>query len=99
MTMSNTLTPELPRPAALCSMRLLAWEVEIHDMRCICFAATKAKAQWLATKSYWEAYGRRQGEWPRAKAWRAERHDNSRLALETRQQAWSEDYVANTQSR
>ena len=78
---------------------LLAWEVEINDMRCICFAATKPKAQWLAVKSYWSAFGRRFGEWPRAKAWRAERYDKSRLATETRQQAWSEDYVANTQSR
>jgi hypothetical protein len=56
-------------------------------------ATTKAKAQWIAVKSYWEAYGRRHGEWPRARAVRAERYDNSHLRLEKRQQAWSEDYV------
>jgi hypothetical protein len=98
MTMESTTTLERPNAPAVASSALLAWEVEIHDMRCICFAPTKAKAQWIATKSYWEAYGRT-GQWPRARAWRAERHDKSRLALKTRQQAWSEDYVLNTQSR
>ncbi len=42
---------------------LLAWEVEIHSMSCVVFAATKAKARWTAVKSYWEAFGRGQG-WP-----------------------------------
>jgi len=71
---------------------VLAWDVEIHDLHCIVFAETKAKAQWVATKSYWEAYGRRKGEWPRARAVRAPRHDNSRLGLEP-PKAYSEDYV------
>jgi hypothetical protein len=85
--------------AAVGSTPRLAWEVEINSMTCICFATTKAKAQWIATKSYWEAYGRRLGVWPRAKAWRKERYDKSRLATETHQQAWSRDHVENTQSR
>lgn len=71
---------------------LLAWEVEIHDMTCIVFAVTKKKAQWLATKSYWEAYGRRKGEWPRAKACRATRYDESPLRFQE-QKAYGEDYV------
>lgn len=70
---------------------LVAWEVEIHDMRCICFARSKAKAQWIATKSYWEAYGR--NGWPRARAWRAERHDKSPRRLEPGQRAYREDCV------
>lgn len=72
---------------------LLAWEVEIHSMTCIVFAASKAKAQMIATKSYWDAYGRRKGEWPRAKAWRVERYDESAVRFEKPQRAWTEDYV------
>jgi len=83
-------------PAVLCS-DLLAWEVEIHSMRCICFAPTKAKAQWLATKSYWEAYGK--NGWPRARAWRAEHYDKSALRFHERQQAWSEDHVLSASTR
>lgn len=99
MTMESTTTLERPSDSAVASSDLLAWEVEIHSMRCICFAATKAKAQWLATKSYWDAYGRRKGEWPRARAWRAERHDKSALRFETRQKAWGEDHVLGCPSR
>ena len=69
----------------------LAWEVEIHSMSCIVFATTKAKAQYIATKSYWDAYGK--NGWPRAKAKRAERYDDSPLKSNTKQRAWSEDYV------
>ncbi len=72
---------------------LLAWTVEISDMTCVVFAATRAKAQWVATHSYWEAYGRR--EWPRAKAWRAKPYDKSRLRFE-RPRAWCEDFVMGT---
>lgn len=54
----NEPKPNEPTGTAVRSSDLLAWEVEIHSMRCICFAATKAKAQWLATKSYWDAYGK-----------------------------------------
>lgn len=42
---------------------LPAWEVEIHYMSCIVFAPTKAKARWIAVKSYWSAFGRRPN-WP-----------------------------------
>lgn len=77
----------------------LAWEVEINSMVCVCFASTKAKAQWLATKSYWEAYGRRKGEWPRAVASRAPQYDQSALRFEKRQNAWSPDYVLGYPSR
>ena len=58
----------------------VAWEVEINGLRCVVFAITQRKAQWIATKHYWNAFGRgRKGEWPRAKAWREPRHDNSAL--------------------
>ncbi len=73
--------------------KVLAWEVELNDMRCFVFAITKAKAQWKAVQAYWEAYGRRKGEWPRAVAFRAQRYDNHSLRLEKRQQAWTEDYL------
>ena len=74
------------------SLAPLAWQVELHDMRCIVFAATKAKAQWIATKSYWNAFGRRKGEWPRAVAARAPRHDNARLRFDP-PKTYAEEYV------
>lgn len=85
----TALAPTTTEPDA---SDLLAWEVDIRSSTCIVFAATKAKAQWLATKSYWDAYGRRKGEWSRAKAWRAERHDQSALRFQE-SKAYSEDYV------
>ena len=69
---------------------LLAWEVEIHAMKCIVFTTTKAKAQWLAVKAYWEAYSR--DGWPQAKAIRAERYDTSALRNQGRR-AWCPEYV------
>ena len=72
------------------SETMLAWEVEIHAMTCIVFATTKAKAQWIATSAYWEAFER--NGWPRAKAWRAERYDASALRNQGRR-AWSPEYV------
>lgn len=68
----------------------VAWMVEIQDRTCIVFASTKAKAQWIATSGYWEAYGKNMG-WPRAVAWRAKvydrcvlRHGNVRAYSEER---------------
>lgn len=68
----------------------VAWSVEIHSMTCIVFATTKAKAQWIATKSYWEAYTR--NGWPRAVATRCERFDKSPLRNEP-PRAWCPDVV------
>lgn len=75
--------------------QIVAWTVEIKSMTCVVFAATKPKAQWIATKAYWEAYGRRKGEWTRAVAWRAKPYDQSRLRFEP-PKAWCEDYVMDT---
>lgn len=76
----------------------LAWEVEINSMSCIVFAPTKPKARWIAVKSYWEAgYGRGNGTWPSGvHAARVPMFDKSRIARETRQQAWGRDYVLGT---
>ena len=59
-------------------------------MTCIVFAATKAKAKWLAVKAYWDAYGR--DGWPRPTAGRAERYDDSALRFREAR-AWTEDFV------
>jgi len=88
----NTSGVQPALPGAGGSVILLAWEVEIRGLRCIAFAATKAKAQWIATKGYWDAYGRRKGEWPRADAKRAPRHDNARLKHDG-PKTYSEEYV------
>ena len=80
------------RQGAVGSTGALAWHVEIDSSSCVVFAATKAKAQWIATKSYWNAgYGRHK-VWPRAKAFRAERHDQSVLRF-MQPRAWIEEYV------
>lgn len=68
----------------------LAWFVEIHSLTCVVFAHTKAKAQWIATKSYWKAYGR--NGWPRANARRAPQYDKSCLRTHS-PKAFSEYYV------
>jgi len=70
----------------------VAWKVDINYMTCVVFAATKPKARWIAVKSYRDAFGRRLGEWPRAKAWRAPQYDRSSLRFEP-PKAWCEDYV------
>ena len=70
----------------------VAWKVEIHNMTCIVFATTKRKAQWIATKSYWEAYGNN-GVWPRAVAWRCPQYDDSPVKDRVERRAWCEDYV------
>lgn len=74
--------------------KLVAWRVEIDSSSCIAFALTKAKAQWVATKSYWEAYGK--GQWPRARAWREPRFDLSSLRFQT-PRAYTEESVLNSQ--
>jgi hypothetical protein len=81
---NDSNTDELP---------VVAWTVEIHSMTCVVFATTKAKAQWLATKSFWDAFGN--VGWPGAKAFRAEPYDKSRLRLE-KGKAWQEGYVIET---
>ena len=92
-------TESMPAEVAVISSPLLAWDVELHDMHCICFATTKAKAQWLATKAYWEAYGRGCGNWPRAHAVRAPHYDRCSLKDQQPQRAWTEDHVRNYPSR
>ena len=64
-TAENTVTSAAP---------VVAWEVEIHYMTCIVFAATKAKAKWAAVKAYWDAYGRN-GTWPHCNIARRPLHD------------------------
>ena len=70
---------------------LLAWEVELRSHICIVFAATKSKAQWIATKAYWEAYGNNEG-WPRAVAFRRPDLDNSKLRFD-QPRAYGPEYV------
>ena len=53
----------------------VAWEVEINCLSCVVFAATKAKAKWLAVKSYWDAYSRTQA-WPHTSVARRPEYDH-----------------------
>ena len=69
---------------------LVAWEVDIRSHTCIVFASTKVKAQWIATKAYWEAYDR--NGWPRAVASRRPDLDNSKLRFE-KPRAYGPEYV------
>lgn len=79
-----------PSEIQIATKPIVAWMVEIKDRTCVVFAPTKAKAQWIATSSYWEAYGK--NGWPRAKAWRAEAYDKSWLRNEP-PRAFCESYV------
>lgn len=58
--MTTPLAQSSAQPSA---QPLPAWDVEISSMSCIVFATTKAKARWIAVKSYWEAFGRNKA-WP-----------------------------------
>lgn len=53
---------------------LLAFEVEINDLYCVAFAATPAKAKWIAVKAYWDAYGTK-GVWPSVSIARRPQYD------------------------
>jgi hypothetical protein len=66
-----------------------AWEVEINYISCIVFAATKAKAKWLAVKAYWDAYSRTQG-WPYTSVARRPQYDRFPYR---EPKAYSPDYV------
>lgn len=73
----------------------VAWTVEIGGMTCVVFAATKAKAQWLAVKFFWDAGFGRPRQWPRPVAYRAETYDRSSKRF-TKSQAWSEEHIRET---
>jgi len=92
------VTSEAQRSEASASTDLLAWSVEIDSMSCIVFAATRSKAQWIAVKGYRDAGFGRPGEWPRAKAVRAERYDASALR-DQGPRGWTEEYVSGYTSR
>lgn len=70
--------------------QVVAWYVEIRNMNCIVFTTTKAKAQWIATRDYWDTYGN--AGWPRAVAFRAKTYDKSALRFEI-PKAFSESHV------
>jgi hypothetical protein len=72
---------------------VVAWGVEIDSMTCIVFAPTAAKARYIAVAGYWDAYGRRKGEWPRAVAWREPRFDASMLIKNGKKGPFVRDYV------
>lgn len=81
-----------PAPNDTPASALLAFEVEIHSLTCVVFAATPAKARWLAVKGYWEAgYGRR-GTWPRPVASRRPAFDSCSLK-DRGPRAWAPEYV------
>lgn len=72
----------------------LAFEVDIQFMRCIVFAATPAKARWIAVRSFWDAGYGCKGQWPNAKAVRVPRLDASSLR-EREAKAWVPEYAEN----
>jgi len=74
------------------STQLLAFDVEIGATHCIVFAATASKARWLAVKGYREAGFGSCGTWPRPRAKREARYDNSPLKLKA-QKCWTPEYV------
>lgn len=73
----------------------VAWSIDLNDMSCIVFAPTSAKARYIAVRGYWDAYGKRKGEWPRATAKREPRFDKSAV-LFPQNIPYSRDYVEGT---
>lgn len=69
--------------------REVAWVVSIYEMRCVVFASSKAKAQWIAVKSYRDAYGN-SGTWPTCRAVRKAEYDKF---PDPERKAYSEEYV------
>ena len=71
-----------------------AWiaHFEGFDEAQVVFAETRAKAGWYVVRSYWEAFGRRRGVWPKFTLRRASVYDSSRLA-DSKQPVFSEEYV------
>lgn len=80
---ANKNLPPAPAP-------VVAWEVEINYMSCVVFAPTKAKARWLAVKSYWDAFGRN-GTWPSSTIARKPFYD--RFPHKDEPKAFSPEYV------
>ncbi len=75
----------------LTNIQKVAWRVRLNDMSCIVFASTAPKARWIAVRSYWDAYGRRQS-WPSINAVRAPIYDK-RPEAEMATKAYSEEYL------
>ncbi len=83
------------RPNRTAEAKALAWFVEVDSMTCVVFAATAAKAKWIAVKGYRDAgYGNR-GTWPPTSVGRRERYDKSPLRHQ-KPRPWTEDYVQDT---
>lgn len=75
------------------SNEILAFGVSLNDMECICFAASKSKAKWIAVRGAREAGHLGKKEWPSSiSAWRAKEYDYS-LAKCHGNGPWIEDYV------
>lgn len=68
----------------------VAWRVEIDGIDGIVFAATRAKASWIAIASYLEVYERRDGL-PKRKIRRCKEYDG--FPHKQRRQGFSEEYV------
>ena len=74
---------------------LLAFDVRIDDMHCICFAMSAPKARWMAVHGYWDAGFGRRGLWPRAVATRKPEYDNSPIRKMGKGKCWVPEYVEN----
>ena len=70
-----------------------AWIVEIHGLKAVVFAETRAKAKWIAVQSYWEAFNCR-GCWPNPKARRAKQYDDCIQSGLINIYAYNEDYAS-----
>lgn len=89
-TMSKT---KAPRGASGGDERALkAWTVEIDGTACVTFNHTRAKATMGVVLSYWDAYGRRKGTFPKTSTHREKCYDDSPCRLQPGR-AWDEEHV------
>ena len=73
---------------------MLAWSVEVNELRCVVFAATRPKATWQAVKAYRAAGMGRRFEWPHTQTWREPELDNHSRKREPH--CWDEEFLRAT---
>lgn len=71
----------------------LAWRGTLDTCDGVVFAPNRSRAKWHVVRSYWDAYGRRDGSWPRVTVVRAPDLDKCPLATDPRHGFWNEQYV------
>lgn len=74
-------------------MNLKSYRVEVNGIPCIVFEENSSKAKMKAVKGYWDAFGRRKGEWPKVMVQRLPFYDSIDYKNLKKPQCWSEEEI------